>query len=206
MIRDYSLLLRALSVALGVAYLLALPASPYAASPAIKGLSIALLAALPWVSRPIAGRGLLSAALAASSVGDVLLDIDPERLFVAGLCAFLAAHVVYTVLFVRNAGTPRRVLLAAVLICAAAVSFWIVPSTGALKIPVAIYICAIVAMTISALRSRFGGRVPAGALLFLASDSLLAIAKFRTQIPARDYLVWGTYYAAQYLIATGVLD
>jgi len=206
MIRDYSLLLRALSVALGVAYLLALPASPYAASPAIKGLSIALLAALPWVSRPIAGRGPLSAALAVSSVGDVLLDVDPERLFVAGLCAFLTAHIVYTVLFARCASTPRRLLLAAVLIYAVAVSLWIVPSTGTLKIPVAIYICAIVAMTVSALRSRFGWRVAAGALLFLASDSLLAIAKFKTQFLARDYLVWATYYAAQYLIATGVLD
>jgi uncharacterized membrane protein YhhN len=141
-----------------------------------------------------------------SSVGDVLLDVDPERLFVAGLCAFLAAHIVYTVLFVSNAGRPRPLLLAAVLIYAVAVSLWIVPSTGVLKIPVTIYICAIVAMTASALRSRFGWRVAAGALLFLASDSLLAIAKFKTQFPARDYLVWGTYYAAQYLIATGVLE
>ncbi|MBZ5594596.1 MAG: lysoplasmalogenase [Acidobacteriia bacterium] len=210
MTRDYGWLLRAFSIALGVSYLLALPASPYAASPVIKGLSIALLAALPWVSKPAPGRGLLTAALAASSIGDILLDVDPERLFVAGLCAFLAAHIIYTVLFAgngsRNPGTRRSSLLAAVVVYAVAVSIWIVPSTGSLKIPVTIYICAITAMTTTALRSQFGWRVSAGALLFLTSDSLLAIAKFKSQIPARDYLVWGTYYAAQYLIATGALE
>jgi len=207
--RHYGGLLRVLSVAFGVSYLLALPASPYAASPVVKGLSIALLAALAWLSKPVPGRGLLPAALAASSIGDVLLDVDPERLFVAGLCAFLAAHILYTVLFVRNgsadAGTPRRVLVASVLIYALGVSIWIVPSTGVLEIPVTVYIGVIVAMVAMALRSQFGWRVVVGATLFLASDSLLAIAKFKTHIPARDYLVWATYFAAQYLIATGVL-
>ncbi len=204
--------LRVFSLLLGVGYLIALPAYPYAASPVIKGLSIALLAVLPWMLRPVPdprGAALLSAALIASSTGDILLDVDPERLFVPGLCAFLAAHVIYTVLFATNRSywqrieTPRRALLIAVPVYVFLVSVWLVPDTGPLKIPVTIYICAITAMTTTALGSRFPWSVTAGALLFMVSDSLLAIAKFNGPFPARGYLVWATYYAAQYLIVTG---
>lgn len=207
--------LQAFSLMLGVGYLIARPASPYAAGPVIKGLSIAVLAALPWISRQMGDHrraGLLSVALLASSAGDVLLDVDPERLFVPGLCAFLAAHLIYTVLFATNRScwqrieTPRRFLLIAVPVYVFLVSVWLVPDTGPLKIPVTIYIFAITAMTTTALGSRFAWRVAAGAVLFLASDSLLAIAKFHGPFPARDYLVWTTYYAAQYLIVTGVVQ
>ena len=207
--------LQGFSLLLGVSYLIALPAYPYAASPVIKGLSIAVLALLPWVSRPFVDprrAGLLSAALIASSAGDVLLDVGPERLFVPGLCAFLAAHLVYTVLFAANRSfwqriePPRRFLLIAVPVYVFLVSVWLVPDTGPLKIPVTIYILAITAMTTTALGSRFTWRVAAGALLFLASDSLLAIAKFNGPFPARGDLVWATYYAAQYLIVTGALQ
>jgi uncharacterized membrane protein YhhN len=202
------------SLSLGLTYLIALPAYPYAASPAIKGLSIAVLAVLPWMLHPVPDRrsaGLLSAALVASSAGDVLLDVDPERLFVPGLCAFLAAHLVYTALFAANRSRrqriemPRRILLFAVPVYVLLISVWLVPDTGPLKIPVTVYIFAITAMATAALGSRFGSRVAAGALLFMLSDSMLAIAKFNGPFPGRGYLVWATYYAAQYLITTGVL-
>jgi uncharacterized membrane protein YhhN len=164
--------------------------------------------------RPVPDRRsatLLSTALIASSAGDVFLDVDPERLFVPGLCAFLAAHVVYAVLFATNRSwqrieTPRRILLIAVPVYVFLIAVWLVPDTGPLKIPVTIYIFAITAMTTTALGSRFGWRVAAGALLFMLSDTLLAIGKFHGPFPARGYLVWATYYAAQYLITTGVLQ
>ena len=206
--------LRAFSFVLGVCYWVALPAYPYTASPVVKGLSIAALGVLPWISRQgldRPGAGLLSGALFASAVGDVLLDIDPERLFVPGLCAFLAAHLVYTALFARNGGRFRNVglyrgvSLAGVWIYVVLFWLWLMPSLGPLKIAVTTYICAITAMATTALFSRFNARVAAGALLFVISDSLIAVAKFKTPVPARGYLVWATYFAAQYLIATGAL-
>jgi len=127
--------LQLFSLLLGVSYLIALPAYPYAASPVIKGLSIAVLAVLPWMLRPVPDRraaALLSAALLASSAGDVFLDVDPERLFVPGLCAFLAAHLVYTVLFAtqrscwQRIATPRRVLLIAIPVYVLLISIWLV--------------------------------------------------------------------------------
>jgi uncharacterized membrane protein YhhN len=44
----------------------------------------------------------------------------------------------------------------------------------------------------------------AGALLFIASDSILALDKFRASIPQRDLLIMSTYYGALLLIAWSV--
>lgn len=154
---------------------------------------------------------LLAAALALSSLGDILLDID-QRFFPAGLAAFLLAHLTYIVLFVRNrarpfrAGMRRSFAVLAAVGASGALSAWIVPSVGNLAVPVILYICAITAMVSAAiLTQRESSWVPAGALFFLLSDSLLAINKFKNPVPLHAYLVWGTYYLAQCGIAMGFL-
>jgi alkenylglycerophosphocholine hydrolase len=69
-----------------------------------------------------------------------------------------------------------------------------------------LYVCAITAMLVSAVLARFENSwIALGAGLFLISDSILAVNKFKTEVPLRDYLVWATYYAAQYAIAAGFL-
>ena len=199
--------LKLLSVALSAVYLFTIPLHPFTGSAAIKGLSIATLAVLALTR---AGR-LLALALAASAAGDVLLDVDPIRLFVAGLCAFLAAHVIYAILFGSRRPRPLRVsglrliLLLIVLVYAVAMSTWLAPSLGSLMVPVVIYISVITLMTTAAIIARLPILVPMGAALFMASDSMLAIAKFKGTFAMRDYLVWATYYAAQYFIASGIL-
>jgi uncharacterized membrane protein YhhN len=192
-------LLRNTSLIFGVLYFLA-AGYPFPGSIAVKGLSIALLAVLALVR----GFPLLALALAVSSVGDVLLDLDPKGLFVAGLSAFLTAHIIYTVLFAR-AWKRFRWAVIPVVLYALAFSIWLAPRLGPLTVPVSLYICVITAMASAAICSRLPLWVPIGALLFLASDSLLAAAKFAGPFPLRDYLVWGTYYAAQFSIAAGVL-
>ncbi|HEV2689737.1 MAG TPA: lysoplasmalogenase, partial [Bryobacteraceae bacterium] len=87
-----------------------------------------------------------------------------------------------------------------------AISAWLFPSLGSLQLPVAIYMCAITAMAVTAILARFSTPwVAIGAILFVVSDSLLAIDKFKTPVPYRDILVWSTYYGAQYAITTGCL-
>ena len=198
--------LRVTSLAFGAVYFAALPFAPYPGSAIPKGLAIGSLAVLAWVTGITTDKRLLALALALSTTGDVLLDLDPARLFVAGLCAFLAAHIVYTILFVRNR-MPRPGLIgaAAVLLYAVLFAVWLAPRLGTMTIPVIAYVCVISAMVVSALCSRLPLAVAIGAVLFLASDSLLAVGKFVGPFAGRNYLVWGTYYAAQYLIATGVL-
>jgi uncharacterized membrane protein YhhN len=151
-------------------------------------------------------------ALALSTLGDILLDLDPQRLFVFGLGSFLVAHVVYIFLFVRNRrqtialSAPRVVLSVVVLLYSVAVSAWLLPSLGGLIVPVAVYMCAITAMVVSAILARFQNPwIVVGAILFLISDSLLAVNKFKAPVPYRDFLVWSTYYAGQYGIAIGFL-
>jgi uncharacterized membrane protein YhhN len=84
--------------------------------------------------------------------------------------------------------------------------WWLVPGLGELSAPVGLYIFAITAMVISACVSRFPlSGVGVGAVLFLISDSVLAIDRFKTPVPARGFLVWSTYYAGQLLIALSAM-
>ena len=195
------------SVAASAVYLLTQPWQPYPGSAFIKGFSVAALA---WIAYREAA-GLLGTALLLSSIGDVLLDLDPG-LFVIGLCAFLAAHLLYTVIFVIHRARPvvlsgaRIALLVLVLGYAALFARWLIPGLGALAVPVALYICAITAMVLTAILARFPSYlVVLGALLFLVSDSVLAVDRFKMAVPMRGLLVWTTYYLAQYSIARGVL-
>jgi uncharacterized membrane protein YhhN len=200
------------SAAAGAIYLLTQRWQPYAGSALVKGCAVGALAVLALRSRGgRRGAGLLALALGFCTMGDVLLDLDP-RMFAFGLGAFLLAHLTYISLFVRNrtAGIRLRpAQLAAVLLVlvySVTLSVWIVPSVGELAAPVVLYICALTAMVSTAILARFRRPwVVVGAILFLISDSLLAIHKFKEPVPLRDYLVWTTYYLGQCGIALGYL-
>ena len=181
-------------------------------SAAVKGCAVGALALMAVQSRGVKrDAGILALGLALSTAGDLLLDLDPN-LFVFGLGAFLLAHLTYVTLFVRNRarpfhpGRPRCAAVLLVLACAAALSAWIVPSVGGLAVPVVLYICALTAMVSTAILARFETPwVALGAVLFMISDSLLAIDKFKAPVPVRDVLVWVTYYFGQCGIALGYL-
>jgi uncharacterized membrane protein YhhN len=206
--------LRLASVACGAVYLVTTPWHPFPGSALIKGASILLLAWLCFRANgiDIVNRSLLGLALVLSSVGDVVLDLSPERLFVVGLGSFLLAHLTYVGLFTRNWPRPlspnagQLAIVLVVILYTGAFAVWLVPGLGSLAIPVMLYVCAITAMLVSAVLARFERSwVAAGAGLFLISDSILAVNKFKAEVPLRDYVVWATYYSAQYAIATGFL-
>jgi len=202
-----------LSAAASAAYLVTFQWQPFPASAALKGIPVGALALFALLARCAPhDTGLLALGLAFSTVGDVLLDLDPQY-FVFGLGAFLLAHITYTCLFLRNRAAEIRLdppLLAAVLLVlaySATLSAWIVPSVGGLAVPIVLYVCAITAMVTTALVARFQKRwVAAGAVLFLISDSLLAVNRFKTPVPLAGYFVWATYYLGQCGIALGYLD
>jgi uncharacterized membrane protein YhhN len=200
-----SRLLLYISIAASVLYLIA-------GNALVKGCAVGALAVLALRSRGVRrDAGVLALALAFSTAGDVLLDLD-ARMFAFGLGAFLLAHLAYIALFVRNRTVGvnldwrRMAAVAVILTFSATLSVWIVPSVGALALPVVLYICALTGMVCAAILGRFRQDwVAVGAVLFLISDSLLAIHKFKTPVPLRDYLVWTTYYLGQCGIALGYL-
>lgn len=201
--------LRLLSWLCSAAYLASQAWQPYPGSFALKGACVALLALMAFRS----GIPILGVALVLSSAGDVLLDLDPERLFVYGLGLFLLVHLIYILLFSRSRTIPPvigRVQAGMVILVSGycgSIAAWLLPGLGNLQIPVGIYMCAITVMVVTAILARCAQpSVVWGALLFLASDSLLAVNKFKMPVPYRDYLVWATYYLGQYGIAIGFLN
>lgn len=178
-----------------------------------KVLSIVLLAVLGFRVDM-----LLGGALAVSSVGDFLLGVQQlgspagESLFLLGLGSFLIAHLTYIAMFRtykslhwRRPGPLRTMGVLTILIALGLVLETLRQSLGPLLVPVLVYALVLSAMGISAMLANLGTPLAAvGAMLFIVSDAMLAISKFRVPFAGSQPLIWITYYAAQILILLGV--
>jgi len=151
--------------------------------------------------------GIVLAGLALSWFGDVFLIGQSQALFLAGLLAFLLAHVAYIAAFAVHGVSLRWVLLAALPIAIAAfgVSAWLTPHIAPwLLLPVRVYTIVISMMVVMAIGTRgVGGSwlIVAGALLFYASDlSVASLRLVQTELPM---YAWGLpfYYAGQVCLA-----
>jgi uncharacterized membrane protein YhhN len=178
----------------------------YAAKPLATLLILALALAAPPGVDPRVARWIV-AGLVFSLAGDVLLMLPSDR-FSAGLASFLVAHVCYSFAFSAEAGFQSApFVLAALLVAVGLVYRQLAPGLGAMRIPVIVYIAVIVVMAWQALArcAVVPGAGPplaaAGALLFAASDAVLALARFRAPFPGSQALVYGAYFTAQWLIA-----
>jgi uncharacterized membrane protein YhhN len=202
------------SLAAAIVYALILNTRETLLRSAVKTLAVALLAALAAIQ---GGPLLLIAALALSALGDAFLSRDGEKAFLGGLASFLAAHLAYIALFsLVGAGLEPlsqlwRAALAVVMAAfAATMLFMLWRRVGPdLRLPVAAYAAAILGMGVSAL-TLDNVWVIMGAVLFMASDGLLAAEKFLVAAisPHREwmrYAVWALYYAAQLMITLGFL-
>ncbi|MBM2713360.1 lysoplasmalogenase [Mesorhizobium caraganae] len=203
------------SLVAAVIYAFTLDMRPTLARSAAKTLAVAMLAVLAFMQ---GGPLLLIAALALSSVGDAFLSRDGEKAFLGGLASFLAAHILYVPLFLRSGGgldvlgteTWRGAiaLAMAAFVVVMLAALWRRVGPG-LRAPIAVYVAAILAMGISAL-TLDNPWVIIGAVMFMASDGLLATEKFLVPAIAPNragirYVVWVLYYAAQLAITLGFL-
>jgi|GEM_PF-702219 len=175
---------------------------------ALKIVPIATLFVLAAQYLAGASRALCLVALAFSGIGDVLLAIPFANHFIFGLGAFLLAQLTYTVTFARRAhfslclaGRAFSILVAAGLLAAQ-----VLPAAGALSLPVALYILAIVAMALSAAAHKGQSSLLfAGALTFMASDALIAINRFLDPVALAGTWIMLTYYLAQALLVVGLI-
>jgi uncharacterized membrane protein YhhN len=153
-----------------------------------------------------------------SFAGDVLLEVpkDYGDMFLPGLFSFLIAQLMYLLAFLKTPGEnivfmKKPWLLMPVLIAGAVLVIYLFKGLGAMKIPVITYAAVILTMVAGAV-NRLGkvNRVSyflvlAGAILFVMSDSSIAINNFRHHFKGASFFIMVTYILAQYLIVTGYI-
>lgn len=154
-------------------------------------------------------------ALFFSLTGDVLLMFQAKKeiFFLLGLAAFLIAHIFYIVFFhhvrVRENVKGNPWLLVIVVVYYAALTSWLAPYLGDMKFPVRIYGIIIsfmfmLAMHMLSIRNKMAGKwMMWGALLFVISDSVLAINKFYQPFEQAGVIIMLTYGLAQLFIVKG---
>ncbi len=175
-------------------------------------LLVILVAALSWQTPAVDGRysTWVLVGLSFSLLGDTALMFDGRNAFLAGLVAFVLAHIVYGVLFGAYNGFYLADLVTASLLLIAAVAAYryLLPGLGRIKAPVLLYVMIISLMVNRALSTFFGDAfsptqawlIAVGAVLFYVSDLMLGISRFRR--PFRLHRIsLAFYYAGQAMIA-----
>lgn len=159
------------------------------------------------------------AGLVFSLLGDVFLIFtnNGEHFFMMGLGAFLVAQIFYCLAFLGQLKGAKGFVIKNIWLVIPFLAYagWFVnllyPHLGDLLVPVAVYALVLMAMVIFALNRK--GQVPAqsfvlvfaGALFFVASDSILAYAKFVDAFSHSRVIVMSTYGIAQFLLVWGML-
>jgi uncharacterized membrane protein YhhN len=159
-------------------------------------------------------------ALVFSWGGDVLLMNEGELFFMLGLASFLMSHVFYMFTFRQFRdedetealhGLQKLRFAFPIVLYGTGLVVILLPHLGDLGTPVMLYALVLTVMVLNALfrfkrtnASSFT-MVFAGAILFMISDSLLAINKFLEAIPYSGIWIMSTYIGAQFLIVHGLV-
>jgi uncharacterized membrane protein YhhN len=149
---------------------------------------------------------LIFAGLIFCLAGDTLLMWD--SLFVYGLSAFLIGHLLFLAAFSSLNGFSLifRSLLPIATVTFA-VFFWLLPKLGEISIPVAIYMVVLSTMVWQAINlylkqaNEFTQMLAIAALLFLFSDSIIAINKFKVPFELSGITILCSYWLSIGLIA-----
>jgi len=160
---------------------------------------------------------LVAVGLFFGCLGDIFLMLN-ENMFVAGLASFLIGHILYVIAFSKQTSAKALskhksyILIAGIL---ASFSYYLYsilkPSLGPLKIPVILYIIVIAAMAFFAYTRRYQTNTLSfiicliGALLFIFSDSILALNKFVAYLANSGLYIMSSYILAQYFITLGII-
>jgi uncharacterized membrane protein YhhN len=190
---------------------------------ATKPLLVVSLAVYYWFAADRDKRtNTVLLALLFSWLGDVFLLLQSldELFFMVGLGSFLVAHIFYIRCYQQFqaedtsralTGVQRFRFSIPIILAGTGLITVLYPHLGALKIPVIVYALVLMLMALNAL-FRFGRTnsssftaVFLGAILFMISDSLIAINKFLTPVSEGGFWIMLTYIAAQFLLVTGLL-
>ncbi len=178
-----------------------------------KPLIMISLILLYWVRSP-RRNWLYIVAMAFSLLGDLFL-LDKEGMFLFGVAAFLVTQLLYIVMVRRGPVKLRRssLLKASLpfLVYLVILMSLLGPSLGSFYYPVLVYGSVISVFGITALQNYLDARdgasrmLLAGALLFIFSDSMIAVNKFHAPHMIYPVAIMLTYALAQYYIYSYVI-
>ncbi len=192
----------------------------YAAKPAVLAALVVAAAAIPASATDLAHRRWwFVAALICCLAGDILLML-PRDLFVPGLAAFLGGHVLFIAGFLQPptpvggpsfSFSPIGVAVAAVLVVAVesvpaglVIGALVRGGRRRLLAPVLLYVAAIVTMVVLATNVA-SPTAATGAVLFLVSDTVLALDRFVAPVPRGTLAVHVTYHLGQWLLVLSLV-
>lgn len=161
-------------------------------------------------------HSMIIIALIFSWIGDITLQLTQfqESFFLVGLGSFLITQLIYMVAFFITPGKNTLFFRKIYLLIPVALYGWgilwlLSAGLGDMKLPVTVYTVVILSMLLAAVnREKKVNRqsfllVLAGAILFVLSDSMIAINKFSQPFELARIAILSSYFTAQYLIALG---
>ena len=161
-------------------------------------------------------HSMIIIALIFSWIGDITLQLTQfqESFFLVGLGSFLITQLIYMVAFFITPGKNTLFFRKIYLLIPVALYGWgilwlLSTGLGDMKLPVTVYTVVILSMLLAAVnREKKVNRqsfllVLAGAILFVLSDSMIAINKFSQPFELARIAILSSYFTAQYLIALG---
>jgi len=146
-------------------------------------------------------------ALVCSASGDIALTFHGQESFLVGMAFFALAHIAYIVLFFDHLElrTINGFIIATLFMLTGLIFNKLAPHLGGLQGPVTVYMILLLGMVVTALLNQSVSKmVKLGALLFLCSDTLLAMNQFLSPKISFAALVMSTYYLAQFFIVRGM--
>ena len=203
--KDGTLLLLAIGILSAGAYCLGLVLDERRLSLLAKPLPVLCL--LLWVLQGARGPYVrfVALGLAISLVADILIEVS----FLAGLATFLLAHVAYIVAFSADSPGWRPLQALPFLAWGAGVLVYLWPRLGQMRVPVVAYVVVICTMMWRAAARIDGspallfaeGSALVGAVIFAASDTLIALDRFHKPIRGVRYPIILLYWLGQWGIA-----
>jgi uncharacterized membrane protein YhhN len=163
-----------------------------------------------WVYRGQRGRynTLISGGLLLSALGDILLEWG-ESTFLAGVIAFLFAHILYTGAFLGRTRALKPIHAIPFAVWGILVYALLYRNLDGMTIPVAVYVIVICTMmwraaaqvgtSIASASDEKAGAL--GAASFGFSDTLIALNRWYAPVPYARYFIMILYWLGQFGIA-----
>lgn len=156
---------------------------------------------------------LIIVALFFSWLGDIFLIHKADNsYFIPGLVSFLITQLLYVYIFYKTSEgfKPRFFTYSTgflLFVYGFLINYMMWTGLGEMRIPVATYTLIIMTMGVAALFRKAHGTsyVLVGAMLFIASDSILAVNKFYEPVYAAGFWTMSTYILAQFFIVMGMI-